>query len=46
VCGACSTHGKINAYKIFVGKFVEKEPLGRYIRRWEVSIEEDLTEIV
>jgi hypothetical protein len=34
-----------NAYKMLVGKFEEKRPLGRRRRRWEDNIRIDLREI-
>jgi hypothetical protein len=34
-----------NAYRIFVGKPGEKEPLGRHRHRWEDNIRMDLSEI-
>jgi hypothetical protein len=37
--------GKMNAYRILVGKPEGKRPLGRQRRRWVASIKMDLREI-
>jgi hypothetical protein len=44
--GECSTNGeKRNVYKLFVGKPVEKRPLGRRRRRCVDNIKMDLRKI-
>jgi hypothetical protein len=41
----CSTNGENRkAYRILVGKFEEKRPLGRPRNRWENNIKVDLRE--
>jgi hypothetical protein len=43
---ACSTDwGKMNAYRILVGKQEGKRPLGKPERRWENNVKMDLREI-
>ena len=37
---------KSSAYKVLVGKYEGKRPLGRPRHRWEVSIKLDLQEVV
>jgi hypothetical protein len=44
-CGACSTNGKKNAYRILVGKPEGKIPLGRLRRRWVDNIKMDLRDM-
>jgi hypothetical protein len=42
---ACSTHVKLNAYRILVGKSKTKRPVGRPRCRWEDNNKLDLREI-
>jgi hypothetical protein len=44
--GTCSTNGKSNAYRLFVGKPERKKSLSRPRRRWVDNIKMDLGEIV
>jgi len=44
--GACSAYGEVRGvYRDLVGKPEGKNPLGRPMRRWEVSIKIDLQEV-
>ena len=44
--GACSTHGeKRGVYRVLVGKYEGKRPLGRPRRRREDNIKMDLQEV-
>jgi hypothetical protein len=44
--GSCSAYGKRRGvYRVLVGKFEEKRPLGRTRRRWENNIKMDLWEV-
>jgi hypothetical protein len=44
--GACSAYGEgSGVYKVLVGKFEGKRPLGRPRRRWEDNIKADLQEV-
>ena len=44
--GACSAYGEVRGvHRDLVGKPEGKRPLGRPMRRWEVSIKVDLQEV-
>ena len=44
--GACSAYGEVRGvYRNLVGKTEGKRPLGRPMRRWEVSDKMDLQEV-
>ena len=46
VGGVCSTYGeRRDAYRVLVGKFEEKRPVGRPGCRWEDNIKMDLQEV-
>jgi hypothetical protein len=46
VGGTCSTHGEgRGVYRVLVGRFQGKRPLGNPRRRWEDNIKMDLGEI-
>jgi len=44
--GSCSLYGgRRVAYRVMVGKYMEKRKLGRFRRRLEVNIKVDLQEL-